>query len=152
MPGQRKNSKEPESLKCYHCGTKRKYAKDCPNKTNSMHITIAAGESKDTNNNEGEGQIFHQIRNIMSSRNWLLRGNQSTVDQIVNQRYLTIIYRIQQAITVYCDAGSLTTNQKGTFGKLSVWYNSNRITKMISLKKWLHIILHTPGDMVRYLH
>ena len=41
---------------------------------------------------------------------------------------------VEQLMTVYCNKGSIMTNQKGMFRKLRVWYNPDGIAKVISPK------------------
>ena len=58
-------------ITCYHCVSKGQYAKECPNKNNFMHITIADEENEDAGNSMTEN-IFYQMQDEILSKDWLL--------------------------------------------------------------------------------
>ena len=67
-------------------------------------------------------QYIHKakIGHELLSKEWLLLDNQSTVDDMVDNKYLTNIHTVKQPLIVFCNAGSTMTNQKGMFGKFSI--------------------------------
>ena len=99
---------------CFHCGSKGHYAKDCKMEESYMHTVVTSDKYEYT---EVDEHIFHQVGNNILSKDW---HNQSTVDQFVNSKYLTSISNVDQPMTVYCNAGNATTNQKRMFGKFRV--------------------------------
>ncbi len=66
-----------------------------------MHANIAVEGVQDLNSREN---IFVQsgIRGVVN-RNYVLRNNQSTVDQIVNPSLLSNIRKAKNPITVHCN-------------------------------------------------
>ena len=102
-------------ITCFHCDAKGHYVKECTKRENYMHTTVT-----DKEEGEVEENIFQVAANVLS-KDWLLLDNQSTVDQFVNAQFLTNISTAEQPMTVYCNAGCMTTKQEEMFRKLMVW-------------------------------
>ena len=98
-----------------------------------MHATIISKKNEGITD-EAEEHIFHQLRNKMLSKDWFLLGNQCTMHQFGNHKYLTNIHMVEEPVMVYCNAGSSRINQRVMFGKLSVLYHPDEITNVISPK------------------
>ena len=96
-----------------------------------MHTTVAGDENEDIKE-EAEEYIFHQGGNDIMSRDWLLLDNQSIMDQFVDPKYLTNVSKGEWEMTVSCNVGSSTTNQRGMFGNFR--HNSDGIANVISPK------------------
>ena len=84
---------------------------------------------------EGEKQhMLHQTVKGVLNRDCFLLDNQTTVDQFVNQAYLTKIHSRDMPVLVFCNAGSTSTNKKGYFGSLEVLFDSDGITNVVLSK------------------
>ena len=70
----------------------------------------------------------------MTSQDWLLLDNQSTVDWIANSSCFTKIHTIHSKVQEFCNAGSIIKNKCAKFGSLNIWYNLKIIANIISFK------------------
>ncbi len=85
-----------------------------------------------------------------------------TVRAFKNKRFLKEIRTVKGGIKINCNAGAVTTNKKGKFGWLNVWYLPNGIANIFSmheLEKMDRItydswegfyIVHTPRGEVHF--
>ena len=66
-------------------------------------------------------------------RTWILLDNQSTVDVFCEKSLLQDIYTSKDAMSIQCNAGTIVTNQKGTFHNYGeVWFCKNGIANILS--------------------
>ena len=63
---------------------------------------------------------------------WLLKDNQSTMNQSINPTHFTNMNDVKTSIHFYSNAGCSINNKKGGFGLLDVWYNPQRIALFLS--------------------
>ena len=83
-----------------------------------MNATVDDMECDVRRDNDNDAHIFHQDVGDNLSKHWVLLDNQSTLDPFVNANYLMGILTVHTPITVYCNAGSTSTNQKGSVESL----------------------------------
>ncbi len=57
----------------------------------------------------------------------------SMVTAFKTDKYLRNLEMVKLGIKINCNAGVVTTNQKGTYGQLNVWYVPNRIANIFSM-------------------
>jgi hypothetical protein len=57
----------------------------------------------------------------------------SMVTAFKTDKYLRNLEMLEQGIKIDCNAGVVTTNQKGTYGRLNVWYFPNKIPNIFSM-------------------
>ena len=86
----------------------------------------------------------------------------STVTAFKNDKYLKGIKSEAQGVRINCNAGAVSTNKRGTYGNLKVWYVPEGIANIISmheLEKMYRItydswqgyyVVHTPKGEVRF--
>ena len=60
--------------------------------------------------------------------------NEHTLNKTDNKNYFANIHIVQKPITIFCDDGSMTTNQKRMCSKFEVWYNPKIKANILSLK------------------
>ena len=67
---------------------------------------------------------------------WLLLDSCSTANLIMNRALLHDIHTVDTSISIQCNAGTNTTNQKGYLGDYPtpVWYNPKGIANILSMK------------------
>jgi len=67
---------------------------------------------------------------------WILLDSCSSVNLISDDTLLTDIHQTSETLTVHCNAGKVTVNQKGYFDMYPepVWYNPKGIANILSLK------------------
>jgi hypothetical protein len=164
--GPRTNSKEESH--CFHCGAADHWAYECPELTGDqqgqLHINLQA------QNNAGGGQEEegHQLLNITLTQGGALPNNRayidgcSTVMAFKNDKYLKGVKKVREGIKINCNAGLVTTNLKGNYGRLKVWYVPKGIANIFSmheLKRLYHItydswdgynVVHTPRGEVKF--
>jgi hypothetical protein len=93
---------------------------------------------------------------------------QSSVSQLVlnrhkSRKYLKGVNTLARGIRINCNLGAVTTNPKGTYGKLQVWYLPEGIANIFSMhelektycityKSWdRYYAVHTPrGEVLFY--
>jgi hypothetical protein len=65
----------------------------------------------------------------------ILLGNQSTVDLFCNSKLVSRVWETDGTMTVHGNGGDLTTNKKAHIKNYGdVWFHSNAITNILSLK------------------
>jgi hypothetical protein len=94
------------------------------------------GEGGDSGQDEG-----HQLLNVA-----LMQGRElpddcayldgcSTVMAFKSKKYRKNGKTVTRGIKINCNAGSVTTNQKGNYGRLQVWYLPKGIANIFSMHK-----------------
>ena len=59
----------------------------------------------------------------------------STVTAFKNNKFLTSIKTEAQGVKINCNAGAISTNKRGEYGNLKVWYLPDGIANIISMHK-----------------
>ncbi len=152
---------------CYNCGKMDHWAYKCPDLTAEqqaqLHMHIEA--DPDGGNMQEEG---HQHLNVSFLQGDALPDNQayldgcSTVTAFKTDRYLKNVKTMPHEIKINCNAGAVTTNKLGSFGRMKVWYIPNRIANILSMQEleklyritydsWEgYYVVHMPGGNVRF--
>jgi hypothetical protein len=122
-----------------------------------LHMHIEAGDKGEAQEQEG-----HQLLNMAFTQGKALPNNRayldgySTVTAFKSKKYLEGIQTLKNRIKINCNAGAVTTNQMGSYGRMNVWYIPKEITNiflMHELEKMYRItydslngyyIMHTP--------
>ena len=118
---------------------------------------------------EGEGpQEGHQLLNVSMLQGDGLPDNRayldgcSTVTAFKADKYLQGLKTVRNRLKINCNAGAVTTNEQGRFGKLRVWYIPNGIANILSMQEleqhyritydsWDgYYLVHTPKGTVKF--
>ncbi len=157
----RTNSKEESH--CFHCGAPDHWAHKCPKLTadqqGQLHMSLQAQEDGGGAQQE-EG---HQWVNVtLAQGGALLLDNRAYLDgcsmvtAFKSDKYLKGIKKVREGIKINYKPGSVTTNLRGSYGRLKVWYLPKGIADiffMHELKRLYHItynswdgyyVVHTP--------
>jgi hypothetical protein len=154
---------------CFNSGGTTHWAYKCPQLSGEqqaqLHMNLDAQE-------EGEGQPVedgHQLLHVSLTQGGDLPDDRAYLDGCLtvmtfkNKRFLKEIRTVEGGIKINCNAGAVTTNKKGNFGRLNVWYLPDGIADIFSmheLKKMYRItydswegfyVVHTPRGKV-YFH
>jgi hypothetical protein len=137
--GLRTNSKGESH--CFHCRAANHWAYKCPELTGDqqgqLHINLQV-QDKAGGGKEEEG---HQLLNLMLAQggalpnNWAYLDGCSMVTAFKNNKYLKGVKKVREGIKINCNAGSMTTNLKGNYGRLKVWYVPKEIANIFSMHK-----------------
>ncbi len=153
---------------CFNCGGATHWAYECPQLSGEwqaqLHMNLGAQK-------EGKGQPAedgHQLLHVSLTQGGDLPDDQAYLDgcsmvtAFKNKRFLKEIQTVEGGIKINCNAGAVTTNKKGKFGWLNVWYLPDGITNIFSmheLKKMYRItydswegfyVVHTPRGKVHF--
>ncbi len=153
---------------CFNCGGATHWAYECPQlsgkRQGQRHMILDAQEG-------GEGQPVwdgHQLLHVSLTQGGNLPDNRAyldgclTVTAFKNKRFLKGIHTVERGIKINCNAGTVTTNKKGKFGRLNLWYLPDGIAHIFStyeLEKWYRItydswegfyVVHTPRGEVHF--
>ncbi len=122
-------------------------------------------EQGKTKDQQEEG---HQLLNVMLAQGGNLPENQAYLDRcsmvtaFKTDKYLKGIKTLPSKIKISCNAGAVSINRMGTYGKLKVWYLSGGIAYILLMHKleklyritydsWEgHYIVHTPQGAVKF--
>jgi hypothetical protein len=87
----------------------------------------------------------------------------STVTAFKNDKFLTSIKTEAQGVKINCNAGAISTNKRGEYRKLKVWYLLDGIANIISMHElellyritydsWAgYYVVHTPKGKIALL-
>lgn len=84
----------------------------------------------------------NQLLNVMLAQggvellhDWAYLDGCSMVTVFKSNKYLKGIEILEQGVKINCNAGVVTTKQRGTYGGLKVWYLPNGIANIISMNE-----------------
>jgi hypothetical protein len=118
--------------------------------------------------NAKELEEGHQLLNVSLMQGGALPDNRayldgcSTVTDFKTDKYLKNLETVKQGIKINCNAVVMTTNQKGTYRQLNVWYVPNRIANIFSMHEleqhyritynsWVgYYSVHVPKGIVKF--
>jgi hypothetical protein len=116
----------------------------------------------------GQDEEGHQLLNITLAQGGALPDNRayldecSTVTAIKNDKYLKGVKKVREGIKINCNAGLVTSNLKGNYGRLKVWYVPEGIANIFFMHKLEHLyriaydswdryyVIHTPEGEVKF--
>ncbi len=96
-------------------------------------------EAQEDTTEEQAGKEGHPMMHISFSQGGELPDNQAYLDGcspvtvFKNKKFLENLCQVRGGIKINCNAGAVTTDVKGDFGGLSVWYLPNRIASIFSM-------------------
>ncbi len=135
--GPRTNSKGESH--CFHCGAADHWAYKCPElsgeQQDQLHMTLQ-GEGEGGNIGQEEGP---QLLNMALVQGGALPDNQAYLDgcstgtAFKSKKYLKGVKMLARGIRINCNTGAVTTNRKGMYGKLQVWYLPKGIVNIFSM-------------------
>jgi hypothetical protein len=137
--GPRTNSKGESD--CFHCGGANHWAYKCPELTGDQQGQLHINLQVQVQDNAGGGQEEegHQLLNITLAQGGVLPDNRayldgcSTVMAFKNDKYLKGVKKVRERIKINCNAGLVTSNLKGNYGRLKVWYVPEGIANVFSM-------------------
>ena len=109
-----------------------------------------------------------QLFNVMLTQGGELPDNRvyldgcSTVTAFKNDKFLKSIKTEARGVKINCNAGAISTNKRGQYGNLNVWYLPDGIAIIISMHKleslyritydsWTgYYVVHTPKGEVHF--
>ena len=168
-----KGEKDP----CMRCGRNNHSTKDCFAKRHAdgtiLYIEAEGSAMDDVSTLEifgtigdSHGLMFHidsptKHPSSMSSRGsipntWILLDSQSTIDVFSNEKLLTNIHATSTTMHIKCNAGSKSTNLRGTLsGYGEVWYFAEGIANILSLsrvKEKFRVTFDSAADNTFHVH
>jgi hypothetical protein len=157
--GPRTNSKGESH--CFHCGVPDHWANECPKLTADQqgHLHMNLQYKKDRG--DAQQEEGHQLLSVMLARGGaLLLHNRAYLDgcfmitTFKNGKYLKGVKKVQEGIKINCNAGSVTTNLRGSYGRLKVWYLPKGIANIFSMHelKRLYRITYDSWDRYYIVH
>ena len=153
---------------CFNCGSPSHWAYECPQlsgeQQSQLHMTLEAQEET----TQEPGEEAQQLFNVTLAQGGELPDNRvyldgcSTVTAFKNDRFLKDIRTEAQGVKINCNAGAISTNKRGEYGNLKVWYLPDGIANIISMHEleslyritydsWAgYYVVHTPKGEVRF--
>jgi hypothetical protein len=124
---------------CFNCGGETHWAYECPQLSGEwqaqLHMNLDAQEEAEGQPAEDGHQLLHvsltQGRDLPDDQAYL--DGCSMVMAFKNERFLKEIRMVKGGIKINCNAGAITTNKKGEFGWLNVWYLPDGIANIFSM-------------------
>jgi hypothetical protein len=153
---------------CFNCGGATHWAYEClqlsRERQAQLHMNLDAQEETKGQPTEDGHQLLHvsltQGGDLLDNRAYL--DGCSAVTAFKNERFLKEIQTVKGGIKINCNAGTVTTNKKGKFGRLNVWYLPDGMANIFSmheLEKMYRItydswegfyVVHTPRGEVHF--
>ncbi len=153
---------------CYNCRAEDHWAYECPELTSEQQAQLHMNMKGNEDGEEGQQQEGRQLLNVTMAQGGALPDNRAYLDgcsrvtAFKTSKYLKRIKKVNVGIKINCNAGTVTTNQMGTYGSLKVWYVPEGIANIFSmheLEKWYcitydswegHYIVYTPKGQVKF--
>ena len=154
---------------CFNCGSPSHWAYECPQlsgeQQSQLHMNL---EAQGASGEQEAAEDAHQLLNVALTQGGELPDDRvyldgcSTVTAFKNERYLQNIKTEERGVRINCNAGAITTNKRGTYGNLKVWYLPDGIANIISMNEleslyritydsWAgYYVVHTPKGEVRF--
>jgi hypothetical protein len=152
---------------CFNCGSTSHWADECPQlsdeQQSQLHMALEAQDDEKEQAEEG-----HQLLHVSLAQGGTLPDNRayldgcSTVTAFKSGKYLKNIRSVNGGVKINCNAGAMTTNERGTYGGLKVWYLPDGIANIFSMHElekkyritydsWAgYYEVHTPRGAVRF--
>ncbi len=164
--GPRTNSKGESH--CFNCGAANHWAYECPERTGDQQGQLNINLQERDDAGGGKEEEGHQLLNATLGQGGALPDNLayldgcSTVTAFKNDKYLKGVKEVRKGIKINCNAGLVTTNLKGNYRKLKVWYVPEGIANIFSMHKLKRLypitytsldgyyVVHTPRGEVKF--
>ena len=167
--GESKTNSKGESH-CFNCGSPSHWAYECPQLSNEqqaqLHMNVEAQEEQ--GGKEEEAQEGHQLLHVTLAQGGELPDDRayldgcSTVTAFKSDKHLKNIKTVKGGVKINCNAGTVATNLRGTYGGIKVWYLPDGIANIFSMHElersyrimydsWEgYYVVHTPKGEVRF--
>ena len=126
---------------CFNCGSPSHWAYECPQLCNEqqaqLHMNVEAQEEE--GRKEQEAQEGHQMLHVTLAQRGALPDDRaylnecSTITAFKSEKHLKNIKTVRGGVKINCNAGTLATNLRGTYGGLKVWYLPDGIANIFSM-------------------
>jgi hypothetical protein len=137
--GDRRTNKSGESH-CFHCGAEDHWADECP----ELLAEQTAQLQMNLGNEEEEGEAQYDENGVQLLNVTMLHGcglsedrayldNCSTITAFLDEKYLEGIVTVRDGMKINCNAGTMTTNRRGSYGKLKAWHLPKGIANIFSM-------------------
>jgi hypothetical protein len=164
--GPRTNSKGASH--CFHCKGANHWAYECPELTGDQKGQLHINLQVQNNAGGGQEEEGHQLLNFTLAQGGVLPDNRayldgcSTVTAFKNNKYLKGVKKVREEIKINCNAGLVTSNLKGNYGRLKVWYVPEGTANIFSMHKLERLycitynswdgnyVVHTPRGEVKF--
>jgi hypothetical protein len=113
---------------CFNCGSSSHWAYKCPQlsgeQQSQLHMNLEAHEET----TQEAAEDAHQLLNVTFAQGGELPDSRvyldgcSTVHAFKSDKYLERIKTKARGVWISCNAGAVSTNKRGTYGSLKVWY------------------------------
>jgi hypothetical protein len=153
---------------CFNCGSPSHWAYECPQlsgeQQSQLHMNLEAQEESTWEPAKEAQQLF----NVTLAQGGELPDNRvyldgcSTVTAFKNDKFLESIKTEARGVKINCNAGTISTNKRGKYENLKVWYLPDGIANIISMHElellyrvtynsWAgYYVVHTPKEEVRF--
>ncbi|KAL7474050.1 hypothetical protein ACHAW6_000048 [Cyclotella cf. meneghiniana] len=110
---------------CFTCGGTDHWANECPKKHDG-DLLIQHGAMI--------SQVKSDPRTGGLRRNYLYLDTCSTINQMVNQAYLSGVHATKEPLRLHTNAGTSISAKQGYLGSTLFWFDHMGITNVVSLK------------------
>jgi hypothetical protein len=135
--GPRTNSKGESH--CFYCGGANNWAYKCPELTGDQQGQLHINLQVQDNAGGGQEEEGHQLPNVTLAQGGALPNIQAYLDgcsmvtAFKNDKYLKGAKKGREGIKINCNVGLVTSNLKGNYGRLKVWYVPKGIANIFSM-------------------
>jgi hypothetical protein len=145
---------------CFHCRAADHWAYKCPELTVDQQGQLHMNLQEQQDGGEVKQQQGHQLLNIVLMQGGTLPNNQayldgcSTVTIFKNDKYLKGVTNVREGIKIDCYARTVSTNLKGNYGRLKMWYLSDGIANIFSMHELeqLYCIMYNSWEGLYIIH
>ena len=127
----------------FNCGSPSHWVYECPQLSNEqqaqLHMNVEAQDEE--GGKEQEAQEGHQMLHVTLAQGGALPNDRayldgcSTVTAFKSDMHLKNIKTVRGGVKINCNTGTVTTNLRGTYGGLKVWYLPDGIVNIFSMHK-----------------
>jgi len=125
---------------CFNCGSPSHWAYECPQLSGEqqaqLHMNQEAQEDTAKEQADEEG---HQMMHVTFSQGGELLDDRAYLDGCLtmtafkSKKFLENLRQVNGGIKINCNAGAVSTDVKGDFGGMSVWYLPDGIANIFSM-------------------